>query len=58
MSSPAQIATTGLLIGYIFVAISFLTGCSTFGAPQVCLKTDYGTFCYQLPELPNPSSSK
>ena len=56
MSSPA--ATTGLLIGYIFVAISFLTGCSTFGAPQVCLKTDYGTFCYQLPELPNPSSSK
>ena len=27
MSSPAQIATTGLLIGYIFVTISFLAGC-------------------------------
>jgi hypothetical protein len=52
MSSPAQIATTGLLIGYIFVTISFLTGCSSLGSPQVCLKTDYGTFCYQLPEIP------
>jgi hypothetical protein len=29
MTSPAQIAATGLLLGYIFLCISFLTGCST-----------------------------
>jgi hypothetical protein len=58
MSAPAKVSAMALLIGYIFVTISFLTGCSTFGSPQVCLKTDYGTFCYQLPELPAPTSSK
>jgi hypothetical protein len=49
MSSPAQIATTGLLLAYIFVTISFLTGCTTLG---VSLETDYGRFTYQLPEIP------
>jgi hypothetical protein len=49
MSSPAQIATTGLLIGYIFLAISFLSGCSTLG---ISLETDYGRFSYTLPEIP------
>jgi hypothetical protein len=49
MSSPAQIATTGLLIGYIFLTISFLSGCSTLG---ISLETDYGRFSYTLPEIP------
>jgi hypothetical protein len=49
MTTPAKLAATGLLIGYIFVTISFLTGCSTLG---VSLETDYGRFTYQLPEIP------
>jgi hypothetical protein len=49
MTSPAQIAATGLLLGYIFLCISFLTGCSTLG---VSLETDYGRFSYTLPEIP------
>jgi hypothetical protein len=49
MSSPARIATTGLLIGYIFLTISFLSGCSTLG---ISLETDYGRFSYTLREIP------
>jgi hypothetical protein len=49
MSTPAKVSATALLIGYIFVTISFLTGCTTLG---VSLETDYGRFSYQLPEIP------
>ncbi len=49
MSTPAKVSATALLIGYIFLTISFLTGCSTLG---VSLETDYGRFTYQLPEIP------
>jgi len=35
--------------------MAFLTGCQSLGTPQVCVRTDYGTFCY---ELPAPKSSK
>lgn len=49
MTSRAQVAATGLLIGYIFLTISFLSGCSTLG---VSLETDYGRFSYTLPEIP------
>ena len=49
MSTPAKVSATALLLGYIFLAISFLTGCSTLG---VSLETDYGRFSYQLPEIP------
>jgi hypothetical protein len=49
MSTPAKVSATALLIGYIFVTISFLTGCSTLG---VSLETDYGRFTYQLSEVP------
>jgi len=49
MSAPAKVSAMALLIGYIFVTISFLTGCSTLG---VSLETDYGRFSYQLPEIP------
>jgi hypothetical protein len=49
MSAPAKVSAMALLIGYIFVTISFLTGCTTLG---VSLETDYGRFTYQLPEIP------
>jgi hypothetical protein len=49
MSGPAKVSAMALLIGYIFVTISFLTGCTTLG---VSLETDYGRFTYQLPEIP------
>jgi hypothetical protein len=49
MTSPAQVAASALLLGYIFLTISFLTGCTTLG---VSLETDYGRFSYTLPELP------
>lgn len=49
MSTPAKVSATALLIGYIFLTISFLTGCSTLG---ISFETDYGRFTYQLPEVP------
>ena len=49
MSTPAKVSATALLLGYIFLTISFLTGCSTLG---VSLETDYGRFSYHLPEIP------
>jgi hypothetical protein len=49
MNAPAKVSAMALLIGYIFVTISFLTGCTTLG---VSLETDYGRFTYQLPEIP------
>ena len=47
--SPAKIAAIVLLIGWVFIAASFLTGCETLG---VSLETDYGRFSYSLPEIP------
>jgi len=29
----------------------FLIGFSGFKTPSVCFKTDYGTLCYELPEI-------
>jgi hypothetical protein len=49
MSTPAKVSATALLLAYIFLTISFLTGCTTLG---VSLETDYGRFSYTLPELP------
>ena len=50
--SPAKIAAIVLLIGWVFIAASFLTGCETL---RIGFATDYGTFSY---ELPKPVSSK
>jgi hypothetical protein len=57
MNSP-RIALALILLSLACAAMAFLTGCKTLGTSQVCVKTDYGTFCYQLPELPKPTSSK
>lgn len=50
--TPARLAASLLLLGWIFIACAFLSGCSGFGSPQFCVKTDYGTFSYSLPEMP------
>lgn len=46
---PKYAALAMVLISVAVVAM--LTGCSSFGSPQLCVKTDYGTFCYELPAL-------
>lgn len=50
--TPKKLAASALILGWLFISCAFLTGCAGFGSPQVCLKTDYGTFCYSLPEIP------
>ena len=46
-----QIALAMIVISFMFLGMAFLTGCAGFKNPSVCLKTDYGTFCYELPEI-------
>lgn len=58
MIPPSQIVTGLLATAFAVGALLLLGGCAGMGTPQVCLKTDYGNFCYQLPELPSPTSSK
>jgi len=52
---PAHIALGLIIISLSFAAMAFLTGCQSLGDAQVCVRSDYGTFCY---ELPAPTSSK
>ena len=47
--SPAKIAASALLLGWVLIASAFLAGCETLG---VSLETDYGRFSYTLPEIP------
>ena len=42
-----QIALGMVLISFAFLAMAFLTGCSTLG---ISLQTDYGRLTYELPE--------
>ena len=42
-----QIALGMILISFAFLAMAFLTGCTTLG---ISLQTDYGMFTYELPE--------
>lgn len=58
MIHPAQIVTALLVSAFAVGALLLLGGCAGIGSPQLCLKTDYGNFCYQLPVLPPPTSSK
>lgn len=58
MIHPAQIVTGLFAAAFAVGALLLLGGCAGMGSPQLCLKTDYGNFCYQLPELPKPTSSK
>jgi hypothetical protein len=44
---PNQIALVLILISLAFLAMAFLSGCTTLG---VSLETDYGRLTYELPE--------
>jgi len=44
---PNQLALMFILISLAFLAMAFLTGCSTLG---VSFETQYGRFTYELPE--------
>ena len=50
-----HIALGLIIISLAFAAMAFLTGCQSLGTPQVCVRTDHGTFCY---EMAKPTSSK
>jgi hypothetical protein len=41
-----QIALGMIMISFAFLAMAFLTGCTTLG---ISLQTDYGMFTYELP---------
>ena len=44
---PKKIALRMILISFGFLALTFLTGCTTLG---VSFQTEYGRFTYELPE--------
>jgi hypothetical protein len=44
---PEKIALGLVLISLAFLAMAFLTGCTTLG---ISLDTDYGRLTYELPE--------
>jgi hypothetical protein len=45
--SAKQMALGLILISFAFLALAFLTGCTTLG---ISLETQYGRFTYELPE--------
>jgi NADH:ubiquinone oxidoreductase subunit 6 (subunit J) len=53
--NPPRLALALILLSFALAAMAFLTGCQSLGDAQVCVRTDYGTFCY---DLPKPTSSK
>ena len=44
---PEKIALVMILMSFAFLAMAFLTGCTTLG---ISLQTDYGRLTYELPE--------
>lgn len=44
---PKTIALGLILISFAFLALAFLTSCTTLG---ISLETQYGRFTYELPE--------
>jgi hypothetical protein len=44
---PEKIALGMILLLFAFLAMAFLTGCTTLG---ISLQTDYGRLTYELPE--------
>jgi hypothetical protein len=53
--SAKSIALWMIVFSFAFLGMAFLTSCAGMNNPSVCVRTDYGTFCY---ELPLPTSSK
>jgi hypothetical protein len=52
---PHRLALALILLSFVLAAMALLTGCQSLGDAQVCVRTDYGNICY---ELPAPKSSK
>jgi hypothetical protein len=48
---PKQIVAAMIVTSFIMLGMAFLTGCSVLGQPNVCIETQYGKFCYELPEI-------
>jgi hypothetical protein len=48
---PKKIVIVMIVISFIFLGMAFLTGCSALGQPNICVETQYGKFCYELPEI-------
>jgi len=46
-----KIALWMIVLSFAFLGMAFLTSCAGFNNPAVCVKTDYGTFCYELPDI-------
>jgi len=48
---PKKIAVAMIVLSFIGLGMVFLTGCEVLGQPNVCVETQYGKFCYELPEI-------
>jgi len=49
--SAKTIALWMIVLSFAFLGMAFLTSCAGFKNPSVCLKTTYGTLCYELPDI-------
>jgi len=49
--SARTIALWMIVLSFAFLGMALLTSCAGFNNPAVCVKTDYGTFCYELPDI-------
>jgi len=49
--SAKKIALWMIIFSFACATMAFLTSCAGFQNPSVCLKTDYGTLCYELPDI-------
>ena len=48
---PKKIVVAMIVASFIMLGMAFLTGCAGFGQPTLCVETQYGKFCYELPEI-------
>jgi len=44
--SAKTVALWMIVLSFAFLGMAFLTSCAGFNNPSLCVKTDYGTFCY------------
>lgn len=52
MNAP-RLALFLLLLAFLFLGLSLLTGCSALGPVGISFETDFGRFSYQIPEVPS-----
>lgn len=48
---PKKIAVTMIILSFVGLGMIFLTGCSVLGQPSLCVESQYGKLCYELPEI-------